>query len=180
MNVWKVLAIILGVILVGLGIWCMMTPVRTYLALAWVLGLDMILDGVASIFSWSQLRKMDMGNAWLMASGIISIILGIIITVNLGAQLMVDLFIVIVVAIWLIATGVMRVVAGIRLRSIHKKGGVENIGSRWYLAVILGVLLCLLGILSLFDPVVLMFGIGISMGCCIVFAGLSTIGTVTS
>jgi len=179
-KVWNILAIIMGVALIALGIWCIVTPVATYLALAWILGLGMVVDGIANIFAWNELRKADMANAWTMVGAIISIILGAIVLVSWGAQLAVDLFIVVMAAIWLIAMGVTRIVAGIRLRSIHTKGGVENIGKRWFLTVILGLLMAIVGILSLFEPVVLMFGIGVFMGGCIIVAGVSAIGLATS
>ena len=180
MKIWNILAIVMGVLLIVLGIWCIMTPVQTYLALAWFVGFGMLADGIANIFAWNELRKADMANVWTMVGAIISIILGIIVLISMGARLAVDLFIVIMAAIWLIAMGVMRVAAGLRLRSIHKKGGVEEIGKRWYLAVILGVLMVLVGILSLFDPIVLMFGIGVFMGTCIVMAGIAAYGTAAS
>ena len=180
MNVGKVLGVILGVLLVALGIWCMLTPVKTYSALAWLIGLAMIVDGVSSIAVWFQLRQQDMDNVWTLVAAIISVILGIILTISLAAQIVVDFLIVVLAAIWLIAMGAMRIAAGMRLRAIHVKGGVEDIGKRWWLAVVMGVLVMLVGILSLFDPIVLMLGIGMFMGGCIVVAGVSAIGIAAS
>ena len=180
MNVGKVLGAIFGVLLIILGIWCIMTPVETYGALAWMLGLAMIVDGVANLANWDQLRRMDMWNGWTIAAAVISIILGVILLISLGARLAVDLFIAILAAIWLIAVGVMRIASGITLRNIHKKGGVEEIGKRWWLVVILGALIVLVGILSLFNPIVIVFGIGVFMGFCIITAGLATLGFAIS
>lgn len=180
MNIGRVLGVIFGVLLIALGVWCMLTPVETYGALAWMLGLAMIVDGVANLANWDQLRRMDMWNGWTIAAAVISIILGVILVISLGARLAVDLFIAIMAAIWLIALGVLRIASGIRLRSIHKKGGVEEIGKRWWLVVILGALILLVGILSLFNPIVVVFGIGMFMGLCIVMAGLATLGFAVS
>ena len=180
MNIGKVCGMILGILLIAIGVWCMLTPVATYGALAWIIGLAMIIDGVANIANWIQLRQQDMANIWMMISAVISIILGIILTISLAAQFAFDFFIVILAAIWLIALGVMRIAAGLRLRAIHVKGGEEEIGKRWWLAVILGVLVLLLGVLSLFDPIVLVVGIGMFMGACIVMAGVTAIGVAAS
>ena len=180
MKAWSILAYILGVLLIALGIWCMVTPIETYGVIAWLIGLAMIVDGVANIANWVQLRKMDMGNAWILVGAIFSVVVGLIIFFSLGLRLAVDLFIAVMIAIWLIAIGVMRIAAGIRLRNIHVKGGEPEIGKRWWLAVLFGVLVVLVGILSLLDPIVIALSVGLIIGACIVSAGVATIAQAAS
>ena len=57
----KVITIILGVLLAIGGVYCMFAPIATYATIGWLIGASMVIDGVARIVMWSELRKT--GNA---------------------------------------------------------------------------------------------------------------------
>ena len=66
MKARKVLTIILGIVMVLTGIYCIFTPAATYMTLGWVIGFSMLLDAVGKICAWAEARKFGMavGRVW--------------------------------------------------------------------------------------------------------------------
>ena len=65
----RIIKVILGVLLAVGGIYCMFTPIATYSTLAWLIGLAMIAEGVASVITWSSRRELGLANGWTLAAG---------------------------------------------------------------------------------------------------------------
>lgn len=175
MRVGNVLAIILGVLVVVGGIWCLMTPLQTILGMAWLIGFMMIVDGVANIITWFQLRKLGGVNGWALASAIISVVLGVVVVGNFFMQAFLAEFLTYLVAAWLIVSGVMRIGYGWKMRSLHKAVQASMIGGHWYFSFILGILLVVLGVMSLIAPVMLAEALGMFIGISIIVLGVSLI-----
>lgn len=175
MKASRVIALILGVLVVIGGIYCLMTPGLTYLSLAWLLGLIMVVDGIANIVTWFELRKEGASNGWALAAAIVSVVLGVIVLGSYAAQLAVDLFIAYMLAAWLIVSGIARILFGWRMRKLHKTFDTLVIGKNWWAAFILGILLVVVGVLSLFNPTALMLATGMMIGLAIIISGVSVI-----
>lgn len=175
MKASNVIAIILGIIVVIGGIYCLMTPGITYLSLAWLLGLVMVVDGIANIVTWFQLRKDGYSNGWALAAAVVSVVLGVVVLCSFAVQMAVDLFIAYMLAAWLIVSGIARILFGWRMRTLHKKMDTQIIGKNWWAAFVLGILLVIVGVLSLVNPTALMLATGMMIGLAIIIAGVSVI-----
>lgn len=172
----KVITIIMGVLLVVGGIYCIMTPVATYSAMGWLIGLSMVVEGVASAITWNERRKLGIASGWSLAGSIVSIILGVFLLGSFALQFAVDVFIAYLIAVWLIIAGVARVVAAISARNSQD----QAYASTWAIQLVLGVLIVILGILYIFNPLSAMIGVGLLMGMSIVAVGVELIACSTS
>ena len=113
----KILTIILGIFLLVGGFYCVFTPVATYAAIAWLIGLSMIIEGVASVITWSEMRRLGLANGLTLVGSILSIVLGVFLLGSHFLQFAVDMFIAYLIAIWLIVAGITRIVAAISVSS---------------------------------------------------------------
>ncbi len=175
MRAGNILAIILGVLVIAGGIWCLMTPLQTVTAMAWLIGFMMVVDGIANIVTWFQLRKLGESNGWALAASIISVILGVVVLCNFFLQAFLAEFITYLVAAWLVVSGIMRIGFGWRMRTVQKETPAETFGTRWYIVLIMGILLVVMGVISFIAPVFLAEAIGMLIGISIIMMGVSMI-----
>jgi uncharacterized membrane protein HdeD (DUF308 family) len=145
---WWALAL-RGVFAVLFGLLTFIVPGITLVFLVLLFGAYVSLDGIFNIM-WAARAA---GHRWpLLLEGIIGIIAGIVTFSWPGITAIVLLYL---IAFWAIFTGVLEVVAGIRLR--------KHIVNEWLL-IIVGVLSLLFGILILISPgagaLVILFWIG--------------------
>ena len=169
----RVIMIILGVVLAVGGIYCMLTPIATYAALAWLIGLAMIVEGVASIITWNRRRKLGLASGWTLVGAIVSIVLGVFLLGSYAMQFAVDMFIAYLIAIWLVVAGVTRIVAAIAVRNSRGREAARG----WIIQVVLGVLIIILGILCISNPLSIMAGVGLMLGISIVLVGVALIAS---
>ena len=167
----RVLTIVLGILLVVGGMYCIFTPIATYSTVAWLIGLAMIVEGVASVISWSNLRKLGLASGWTLVGAIVSIVLGVFLLGSYVMQFAVDMIIAYMIAIWLVVAGIARIAAAIRMRSSQDQMG----SSGWILQIVLGVLIVILGIMCIFNPLSIMISVGMMLGVSIVFVGIDLI-----
>ena len=167
----KVVTIILGFLLAIGGIYCVFAPVATYAAIAWLIGLSMVVEGVGGIVTWSERRKMGLANGWTLAGAIVSILLGVFLLGSYVLQFAVDMFIAYLIAIWLVVAGVTRIAAAIAYRNSQGADGSRG----WIGQVVLGVLVVILGILCIFNPLSIVAGVGLMLGLSIVLVGIALI-----
>lgn len=180
MTARKILTVVLGVLMIVGGIYCMFTPAATYMALGFVVGFNMLLDGIGNIAMWSQEHKAGRASGWHLAAAIISLVFGIVLLASTSMQAVVDIVIAYMVATWLVFMGVDRIVLSVRMRKVHKTLDTPIIGKRWWLVLIMGILMLVCGAVSIFDPTALALTIGVSMGIAIVVSGASLISVATA
>jgi uncharacterized membrane protein HdeD (DUF308 family) len=133
---WCALAL-RGVFAVLFGLLTFLIPGITLLTLVLLFGAYAILDGIFDIVSAVRAP----GHHWpLILEGVVGIIIGILTFLWPGITTMVLLYL---IAFWAIFTGVLEIVAGIRLR--------EVIANEWLL-ILMGVLSVLFGFLILIFP----------------------------
>ena len=133
---WWALAL-RGVFAVLFGLLTFLIPGITLLTLVLLFGAYAILDGIFDIVSAVRAP----GRHWpLVLEGVVGIIIGILTFLWPGITTMVLLYL---IAFWAIFTGILEIVAGIRLR--------EVIANEWLL-ILMGVLSVLFGFLILIFP----------------------------
>ncbi len=181
----KVLAIILGVLMIAGGIYCLALPEVTFLLLGYIVGIVMILDGVERLILWFKRDRGTDQGPWSLISGIFSLIMGIILIGNDLLQLFMDSFIVYMTIGWLIVLGFARIAHAFQTRRLHAAAKSVNsqtvVGKDWWVALILGILLVISGVVGFFVPAVVGTALGIMIGVALIVAGVNMIhfGTTT-
>lgn len=173
----RVLGVIGGILVIIMGVICFLTPIKTYGITGWLLIFSMIADGLVHIVMWSDYRKAGVNDTWLLIGGILSIVLGLVLTCSIVGRLAVDMFIAYVVAIWIVFGGCARVMGALSMRKAGRErvGYGTVLGHSWVAAFIIGVLMVVLGIFFLFNPVILMITIGWQIALAMVAAGIDLI-----
>lgn len=151
----KTIGIIAGVLLTLSGGYCFSHPVLTFGSLGWLIGVSILVYGIGCICTWMDARKQNSATAWELVSAILAIVIAILILVNIKALLFTDTVLIALIGIWLAATGILCMVAAVKLKP-----------SWWGLSAIWGGILVLTAIASLIHPMVAI----VSLGWCIAFA----------
>lgn len=180
MSIRKLCAIILGAFMIVSGSYCLFSPAGTGLDIGYIIGLSMIFDGIGRIVEWFSTRNTMQESGWALAASIISLILGIVLSISMLAQLAVDLFIAYTVASWLIALGIVRIVRSVRVRRIRKNAVKSydlktEFGKNWWMYLLSGILIAVYGIVCAFFPIFSFAAIGIFIGIGIIMAGVNLI-----
>ena len=133
-------AVVRGVIAIIFGIIAMSSPLTTAAALALVIGIFAIADGIIDLVDAFRHRGTS-GVGFRVFLGIVSLLFGLVILIWPGKTIA---FMVILVAIWSIVIGVLQIIASIGIR--------KESGGAWVWSVISGVLGVIFGILLLVWP----------------------------
>ncbi|MGR6915238.1 HdeD family acid-resistance protein [[Actinomadura] parvosata] len=139
------LLLIRGLAAVIFGILALIWPGITLLVLVTFFGAYALVSGIFALFA--GFRHGTRSRAWLLASGVIGILAGIVAFVWPGITSLALLY---VVAFWAMLTGVSEIVAGIHLRKLIDNEWMFIVGGA--LSAIFGVLLLIwpgAGLLSL-------------------------------
>lgn len=159
----RVLTIVMGVILTLAGIWCLINLGQTYAALAFVLGIVMLVSGISSIITYIMGHKDEKLSGWVLAEGIFTTILGIIVLINpFTADVMISIFF----GMWLMVSGVLRIVGAFEQRKLGLPYG-------WTL--ILGILSLLVGLYGFVHPLVAGLALAMLLAIFFIMQGINTI-----
>ena len=172
MTARKTLFVILGILMILAGITCFFTPVETSSVIPFIFGLAMVIDGIGRIIAWFSIREYAPRSGWVLASSIISLVFGLILTTSPMLQM------------WILALGIIRIVHAFHLLKIKRESPDfvfgEMIGSNWWVALILGLLLGVLGVIVILNPLLGLGVIGVVVGCGMITAGINLIFLSTS
>lgn len=157
------LLLIVGIALFVVGILVFVYPAQSYLGMAVVFGWLMLVTGILEVVLSAANRHFITGRGWMLAGGIIQIILGIILIFNVALS---AATLPIFLGFWLMLRGFSAIGLG------GDMNAMEIAGSGW--TVFTGILLLLCSLWILFQPLV--FGtvaviawVGISL----LFAGVA-------
>ena len=169
----KVLLIILGVMMISGGFYCLFAPGLTYLMVGFIVGLSMVLDALGLFIIWWHTRKEGQSNGWLLAGAILSAVFGFFVLNSAALQLGIDIFITYYIDAWLLCHGILVAIQSFNIRKLQKEG--EPTGRRWYILLLIGILMCVFGVLSILNPLIIASAIGIFIGLGIVITGANLI-----
>jgi uncharacterized membrane protein HdeD (DUF308 family) len=179
MTARKTLFVILGILMILAGITCFFTPVETSSVIPFIFGLAMVIDGIGRIIAWFSIREYAPRSGWVLASSIISLVFGLILTTSPMLQMSVGVFVVLMTGWWILALGVIRIVHAFHLLKLKREsdgfGFGEKLGSNWWIALILGALLTIFGIIVILNPMLGLGVIGVLVGCSVITAGINLI-----
>ena len=179
MTVRKTLFVILGILMILAGITCFFTPIETSSVIPFIFGLAMVIDGIGRIIAWFSIREYAPQSGWVLASSIISLVFGLMLTTSPMLQVSVGVFVVLMTGWWILALGIIRIVHAFHLLKIKREsdgfGFGEMLGSNWWIALILGTLLTLFGVIVILNPMLGLGVIGVLIGCGVITAGVNLI-----
>ncbi len=184
MTARKTLYVTLGILMILAGITCFFTPVETSSVIPFIFGIAMVIDGIGRIIAWFGIREYAPQSGWVLASSVVSLIFGLMLTTSPVLQMSVGVFVVLLTGWWILALGVIRIVHAFHLLKIKRESSGfifrEMIGSNWWIALILGLLLSVLGVIVILNPLLGLGVVGVAVGCGMIIAGINLIFLSTS
>ena len=157
----RILNVAAGVLLIAAGIYCLCNQDVALLSAGLLLGIFLLLSGVAEIVAASGVM---LGSGWLLLDGVLTVIMSLFLLFN---QWFTMLSLPFLFTLWLLFSGVSQCVSSFDLRAL----GVRAWG--WVLAV--GIVLTVAGFVCLMDPWVSVAAMGMTVGIVFVLEGLSSI-----
>lgn len=157
----RVLKIAAGVILILTGVFCFANPGVTFLSMAFIFGIAMMLSGIIGILAYFRNIKKE-SSSLILVEGITSSILGFLVLLN---QLLADSAIPVFFGMWVMFSGVLRVAEAYSARKSDL-----NI---WQLLMVLGFAGISVGIYSFFNTVLFAFSIVVLVGILFVVQGIN-------
>lgn len=163
----RVLTIISGILFVLVGVFCFANPGETFLSLAFILGLMMVINSIIQGIAYWRGRRgtRNDNNGWIMAEAIITFILGILV---LSSQIAADVAIPMVFGMWVMFSGILRVVTATTIDRVNKK-----VNFMW--TMVTGLICAAGGLYAFLNPVMAGLAIAVLLGILFVLQGISTL-----
>lgn len=157
------LLLIVGIALFVVGILIFIYPAQSYLGMAVVFGWLMLITGILEVVLSTANRHFVTGRGWMLAGGIIEIILGLILIFNVALS---AVTLPIFLGFWLMLRGFSAIGLG------GDMNAMQVAGSGW--TIFTGILLLLCSLWILFQPLVIgTTAVIIWVGISLLFAGVA-------
>ena len=160
----RILNVAAGVLLIAAGIYCLCNQDVALLSAGLLLGIFLLLSGVAEIVVFAAASGVMLGSGWLLLDGILTVIMSLFLLFN---QWFTMLSLPFLFTLWLLFSGISRFVGALDLRAL----GVRSWG--WILA--LSILLMAAGFVCMMDPWVSVAAVGVTVGIVFLLEGVSCI-----
>ena len=112
-------------------------------------------------------------------SAVVSLIFGLMLMFSPVLQMSIGVVVILLTGWWILALGIIRIVHAFHLLNIKREsegfGFGEIIGSNWWIALILGILLTIFGLIVILNPMLGLGVIGVLVGCSVITAGINLI-----
>lgn len=160
----RIVTIISGVLMLLAGVWCFANPGASFLSLAFVLGIVMIIAGVTGATNYFTEKNRNAEGGWVIAESILTFILGCIVLSN---QLLVDAMVIIFFGMWLLFSGCLRIVAAFQLRRLEEK--------TWHWTLGFGIVASIVGLYAFVNPITFGLSVGLLVGGFFVVQGANVL-----
>lgn len=170
----RAFGIIIGILTVILGVWCLLTPIDTFGVVGWLITLSLVADGMGKVMVWIDYRKIGVSDTLALVSGILSLALGVVLVCSMTARIAVDVFVAYVMAFWILLGGLVRIARSFRMRDIRRTLGTF-LGSNWALSLATGILMTVIGAFCIANPAIVMVALGWQIGFALVAGGIALI-----
>ena len=164
----RILTIVSGILMALTGAFCFMNPGQTFLSLAFIIGLVMVLNGLIhtlAYFIGRGLHNKGDNNGWILTDALITLLLGILILCN---QLVADAAITMVFAVWMFVSGILRIEAATHINKEKKRSNFRT-------TMITGVVTLVIGIFGFINPLVIWMTTAVLLGMFLVMQGINII-----
>lgn len=141
------LTIFSGVLMLACGAFCFISTGQTFLDIAFVVGIVMVINGIIHTLAYlvgRGLHNKGDNNGWILVDGLITLVLGILVLCN---QLVVDVAIPMVFGMWVLVSGILRVEAASRINRDKKRTNFRS-------TLITGILTVVIGVFGFINPIV--------------------------
>lgn len=159
----RVLKIAAGVILILTGVFCFANPGVTFLSMAFILGFAMMLSGIIGILAYLKNTNKEASNL-LLVEGITGFILGSLVLSN---QLLADAAIPVFFGMWVMFSGILRVVEAYTVR----RSGL----TMWQVLMMIGFAGIFIGIYSFFNTILFAFSVVVLVGILFIMQGINVL-----
>lgn len=160
----RILWIIVGILLIIAGIYCLFNPDIGLISLSLYLGIILLISGIIDIVIFAKCNRYMIGAGWFLADGILTVLLSLFLLFHQTFTLLSLPFI---FGMWLLFSGINQFVNSFELQSLGIRG--------WGWLTALGILLAVVGFFSLFDPVANLFALSVLVGILLICDGVVTI-----
>lgn len=162
----RALTLSMGILLVAAGVWSFACSGISFLALAFPIGLVLILDGAIEsiIYMVARGENRKDNNVWMLTDSIITLILGVFVIVG---QLAAEVAVPYVFGMWMLFSGVLRLTVAL---NINRKEKMLNF--RWTLVT--GIICTIAGVYGFLNDVLLDVAAGELIGVFLIIQALNT------
>lgn len=158
----RILKILSGLLLIFTGIWCFANQGVSFNALAFVLGIVMIIVGIIGASTFLFMKNRPEGLGWLVSESLITVILGIVV---LSGLLATEIVISVFFGMWLIFSSANRIVGSLTM--------LRQKSPAWGYILALGMLGLIIGIYAFMNLVVATLSVGILVACFFFIYGIN-------
>ncbi|MGP1569430.1 MAG: HdeD family acid-resistance protein [Eubacteriales bacterium] len=158
----RILKILSGLLLIFTGIWCFANQGVSFNALAFVLGIVMIIVGIIGASTFLFMKNRPEGLGWLVSESLITVILGIVV---LSGLLATEIVISVFFGMWLIFSSANRIVGSLTM--------LRQKSPAWGYILALGTLGLIIGIYAFINLVVATLSVGILVSCFFFIYGIN-------
>ena len=133
------LTIFSGILMLATGAFCFINTGQTFLTLAFIVGLVMVINGIIHTLAFLVGRGLNNrgdNNGWILVDALITLVLGILVLCN---QLVVDVAIPMVFGMWVLVSGILRVEAASRINKEKKMANFKSTMATGILTIIVGL-----------------------------------------
>ncbi|MBE6844485.1 MAG: hypothetical protein E7508_02045 [Ruminococcus sp.] len=159
----KVLSIIFGVLMAILGISLTFTPLMTYLSSGYYLAIMLSVYGIIGIINGITKKEFKLNFVF----AVLSVIAGILLIALPGFVVLTDAALVYCMAVWFIIEGAVGIVNSVQLKKANDK--------KWGWILAFGIIGLIVGVYSLFHPILTAFALGVLIGIYFIQAGLNLV-----
>lgn len=164
----RILTIISGILMILTAAFCFINPGQTFLVLAFVIGMVMVINGIIHTLAYligRGLNNKGDNNGWILTEALITLVLGILILCN---QLVVDAAIPMVFGIWVVVSGILRIEASTHINRDKKKTNFRT-------TLITGILTVFIGVFGFINPVIGWLSTAILLGMFMLIQGVNVL-----
>ena len=160
------LGLAMGILLILLGVFVILSPVELMIWLVVLCGLVAIITGAADIILYVKMNQYTgFGPTVALVTGILAVMAGFMLVVHPGAG---TWAVAVVFPIWIIAHCISRLAHVSVVRSLMGEG-------YYYYSLVLNILGIVVGVLLLLSPGVMFFSLGFLIGAYLILLGIDCI-----
>ena len=164
----RILTIISGILMILTAAFCFINPGQTFLVLAFVIGMVMVINGIIHTLAYligRGLHNKGDNNGWILTEALITLVLGILVLCN---QLVVDAAIPMVFGIWVVVSGILRIEASTHINKEKKK-------SNFKITLFTGILTVIVGVFGFINPMMGWLSTAIPLGSFMLMQGINVL-----